>query len=668
MTSSPPTTLDHAIATAVHAGVRTILVHDASPEVFASIAARLTAEVGARFGTPRTVRLGGREDDGALFGDWAPRGDGALDLAWRPGALEPPPDGELIVTLTDLSHADRDLRRALLATTSGGPVYVERNGQQRVWTPRLWWLVGCPFDRVGAVTPHLIDRFAVRLRAESQSIPSIESLRRFIEDDSPLAAASPLPAPLYAPTQLRSSIAPTITDDALDRALTLVSGGPTAAPDLRRALALVRLAAADVTLRLTRASREAASRGADLATSQSGETLVDAAAARDAAPTVDATATVDAAAIDRCAAAFDLALRAPAPLSSPAQTPSPPPPVDPDLAGRLAGDLPRRPRPDRGTGPRAPVAPSSAPPRPAPTNETTTAIDDARDPTGASRYAEDAAPVLRDPETLRISFGARMAPQRGRGRILGSEPADTLSDLSLVDTMLAAARRRCFEAKHAGSPELPALRIKPADLRRRRRAPAPGDLLVVVLDHTSLDWSWGNALSRYLREAYVRRSAVALIQVGATATPAAPTAPITADELRARSLHIRNVRSKALYDALTPRPGRATPLAHGLALAADAIRAAATRGRSHAARIRLVVVSDGRGNVRLSDSQAGTLTLPTRTEGVRDALDVAAQIRTLRGVESVVLHRRDEIHADLPIQLARTLGGKAQSLRTGGRG
>lgn len=302
--------------------------------------------------------------------------------------------------------------------------------------------------------------------------------------------------------------------------------------------------------------------------------------------------------------------------------------------------------------------------------------------------------MLRDPETLRISFGARMAQLRGRGRILGSEPADTLTDLSLVDTMLAAARRRCFESRHAAArvaaldPDtsatgvgpsappiaLPALRIKPTDLRRRRRAPAPGDLLVVVLDHTSLDWSWGNALSRYLREAYVRRSSVALIQVGAapaTAAAAAATAvsaPVTADELRARSLQIRNVRSKALYDALTPRPGRATPLAHGLALAADAIRAAATRGRSHASRVRLVVVSDGRGNVRLSDSQAGTLTLPTRTEGVRDALDVAAQIRTLRGVEAVVLHRRDEVHADLPLQLARALGGKAQSLRTGGRG
>lgn len=389
-------------------------------------------------------------------------------------------------------------------------------------------------------------------------------------------------------------------------------------------------------------------------------------------------AIVDAAAIDRCAAAFDLALRAPAPLSPSPADPSTLPVTDPtgrDLS--LTAEPPRRPRPDPATRPRPPVAPSSAPPRPAPASETTTAIADAGAETGDSRYAEDAAPVLRDPETLRISFGARMAQQRGRGRVLGGEPADTLSDLSLVDTMLAAARRRCFEARRIVAPrtELPPLRIKPADLRRRRRAPAPGDLLVVVLDHTSLDWSWGNALARYLREAYVRRSSVALIQVGATAAtpagaaaPPAISAPTTADELRARSLHIRNVRSKALYDALTPRPGRATPLAHGLALAADAIRAAATRGRSHASRVRLVVVSDGRGNVRLSDSQAGTLTLPTRTEGVRDALDIAAQIRTLRGVEAVVLHRRDEVHADLPIQLARALGGKAQSLKSGGRG
>lgn len=188
--------VDRVVANAVLASVRTILLYDASPAVLERVAARLESQVTARFGSVRRVMLCGREDDETLFGGWAARGEGVregeLQLAWRPGLVEPS-TSEVVAVLHDVSHAGRDVRRALLLTTAGGPVYVERHGQQRSWSARIWWLVACPRNRVGAVSPHLIDRFAVRVGVERPPEHDVTALRAFLAaDGGPL----PLPAPL----------------------------------------------------------------------------------------------------------------------------------------------------------------------------------------------------------------------------------------------------------------------------------------------------------------------------------------------------------------------------------------------------------------------------------------------------------------------------------------
>jgi len=302
-----------------------------------------------------------------------------------------------------------------------------------------------------------------------------------------------------------------------------------------------------------------------------------------------------------------------------------------------------------------PIARSTAAPGPLPAAEAT--VSRVVEVPADSRYLEDTAPIPRDPETLRVSFGTRVTKRGGRGQILGSEPADSPVDLALTDTILAAAWRRLLRPSNAAG-----YRLSPSDLRRHRRAPSPGDLLVIVLDHTALDdCRWDLALTLYLRDAYVRRSTVSLIQVGAALPEAATAGSITSNELRARHLHLRNVRARALYEAMAAPRGRATPLAHGLELAAQTIRATTTRGRGRSTKIQLVVVSDGRGNVPLTDSHVGVIARPVRAEGVRDALEVAGQIRALRHVDAVVLHRRNDVHADLPIRLAEALGGTARS-------
>ena len=142
------------------------------------------------------------------------------------------------------------------------------------------------------------------------------------------------------------------------------------------------------------------------------------------------------------------------------------------------------------------------------------------------------------------------------------------------------------------------LRILRSDLRSYRRAPAAEQLFVVVLDYTSLeDCDWQAALLPHLSWAYVERAAACLVQVGSANAR---------NQFRADPVAARNLLSPSFGAALEEQHGAATPLAHGLELAGRAIRAGLEHGRGRAQRARLVVLTDGRGNVRLEASHAGT--------------------------------------------------------------
>jgi magnesium chelatase subunit D len=90
--------------------------------------------------------------------------------------------------------------------------------------------------------------------------------------------------------------------------------------------------------------------------------------------------------------------------------------------------------------------------------------------------------------------------------------------------------------------------------------------------------------------------------------------------------------------ALDRPPGRATPLAHGLTLAAAILRHETQQGGFLVSEAILVVVTDGRANVPLAISQtAAGPSAPVGQSGIRDALHVARTIRLLHRVRSVVI-------------------------------
>jgi magnesium chelatase subunit D len=245
-------------------------------------------------------------------------------------------------------------------------------------------------------------------------------------------------------------------------------------------------------------------------------------------------------------------------------------------------------------------------------------------------YPEDAVRPGGDIHLLRLGW-QRMLTGPPRGQPIGTQRAVGGRDIAVVATLLNAARFqrvRCpdhYRQRHV-------LHVRTTDLLSYRRAPRPRQLLVLLLDHTcrTQDWDWVEPLAPYLGWAYVARAVVGVVEVGA-----AVNVPVS--ELRATQFQARGVLDPRVSAALDRRPGHATPLAHGLTLAAGMLRHGIQQGGPAINEAVLVVVTDGRANVPLADSLAGTVPVNVGQRGVLDALQAARAIRTLRRVRAVVI-------------------------------
>jgi magnesium chelatase subunit D len=222
-----------------------------------------------------------------------------------------------------------------------------------------------------------------------------------------------------------------------------------------------------------------------------------------------------------------------------------------------------------------------------------------------------------------------------------------LHDLAIAASVFEAAKYWAIRRTH-GSHNDKWLIVRPSDLRQYRRLPVPETLLVLVIDYTALrKCAWEDALITHLEWAYTSRAGIALIRVGAKDSP---------HELRAEQILGRSLLAPQIDLALEAESGRATPLAHGLELASQTLRHAMLHGRAAMSKARLVVLTDGRGNVPLAASYAGKVVTPVNREGIDDALAVAAQIRSVSSLEIVFLDPQPSQHSELPLAFANALG------------
>ncbi|MFE4831624.1 hypothetical protein [Streptomyces sp. NPDC056672] len=622
------------VCAAVEPGLPGVLLFDLPPELTAPVTEVFAGLVGRAAGAPegtdgpdRAVSLttlgAATRDEDLWIRPRLARGPDGISFTLVPGPLTESPAGPSLVVVPDLARLSVSGMRAVVQLLGADVATVEHSGLRHRWRPRARWLAVCRAEDTERVPPHLLDRFPVRLSvAGLRTLPGTGT-----GTGTPQPGTDPHGAPLSLPLGDRvTDLGDRVTDPlgplpdawraalapgASRRPLALAEGlaprvlellGPDAGH--RRALALARIARALARL--------------------------------------DGATEVTAARADEAARLIGLP-RAPLPsVPAPASGPGLVPP-EPPRPGDRPGRAPRR--TDRGPdGQRrmpagrpvlAPEPAESIGPGPAP---------DAGAP--ATPYPEDRTAPSAESASLRTPWPRAAGPASTRGPVIGVRRSHDLRDLAFVRTAMEAAKYQAVRGNPAR------LAIAPGDLRGYARAPEPERLLALVLDHTCRsDQHWRDALEPFLQWAYVSRASAHVVEVGRGDA---------VSELRAESFAARSVLDPRITAALVRPPGRATPLAHGLDQAAQALRRAFQHHRAGLVEAWLVVVTDGRGNVPLDASRRGrTPDGPVGRTGVEDALAVAARIGGMdrTRLHSVVLDPLRLPYAELPHLLADALGG-----------
>jgi magnesium chelatase subunit D len=542
------------------------------------------------------------EDDDLLWGTpGLQAGDTAWTAHWNHGLLEPPQGALLLIVIPDLARISLPAARAAIALIEADTAQAARNGGDHKWQSNCCWLAACDSSERGKVSPHLLDRFALRLVHASPQGEYIA--RRLTQSANRRQAVNGRALPSVG------RLSP-VWRQRIDRAL--LEPSPALPPGL-------------VTYAL---NRRAAGQGlrADLALVRAAQAL-----ARLRGDDAVTRAHVDA------AAAWG--------KFSPAPAVTPAPAVDSGShsgadSSDQSGDAER----DDGDHSAHAAAVYAA-------------REQAAQAGGAIAAPAPAEGVTPEPavEALQLQPPPRRSLNRGRGSgaIIGVRATRTLDDLSAYHTVLEAIKARNLRLKewHDVHGETRTdLMLMPTDLRAYRRAPVVDKLLLLVIDFTSVrNTVWQDLLRRhYLWPAYVERKQIGLVRVGAKESPS---------HLQAESLIARSLLDLRLFAWFNSSPGTATPLAHGLLLAYQHLEAALMRKWQPLKTVNLVIFTDGRGNIPLEASRSGTEpAAPVGLQGYEDALKVARDIRGLHWVETTLFCPPAPYYSNLVSGLADALG------------
>lgn len=572
-----------------------VLLVDLPPALLVPLAHWLNVAADGHADDPRVVVLGAVHSDDELWSRSTTTVDGDFRFGPAPGLLVEPP-GELprTVVVPDLARATLAVVRAAVVLIGADHAVAERHGGSHAWSPRSRWLAACARADLARLSPHLLDRFAVRVdAADFGTHPSPDALRDALDVPNEQNLPSGLPTP---PRIVRDRPLPHLSSAAA--ALAVATVGPVHAPT-RRDLALARAARAAAVLE-----------GAPVAAPEH---------------------------VERAAAVLGLTRVAKPQLGQP---------PDDDLAEPLRQD----PSLATSLGPTSQRA--ALDPAQTRAGHARAILDKVAVPSEnsvAPLYPEDGPDALAEYASLREPWHPRSHASATRGQTVGTEPARDIADLALLASAVEAAKYRRVRQQDRLDGE-PRLTIRASDLRQHRRRPRPDTVLVLVLDHTCRrGWDWSAALAPYLRWAHVRHAALTVVELGHRDT---------ADELRAERYRTTNVLDVRLATSLERPIGRATPLASALDLALQDMRGRLRRGGTSAEGVWLVVVSDGRGNVPLAVSLRGELPHRVDREGVDDSVRVAANLGALTGTHRILLAPPNLTYrSDLPFALASAMNG-----------
>ncbi len=601
---SPDDSLLRGLAcAAIEPGLRALLLLDCGPRAFPGIidAAEALLRIVVSEPVERVTLSAGTSEEDDLWMDLRleASGNGRPHLTPRLGRLASAPESQTLklVTIPDLPGLGLAAQRACIALMDALVGVLARHGFHLAWPANYYWIAACPRARIGELPVHLLERFVLRLTPRapdgSTGTDRVTALGRQLREASSLPPSQPLgewPKRVSAGAKQNTQV----QDQAVVAATEWVSGP-------RRELALARLARG-----LARLEGSGTCEAKHIAAAGRLLGLQDPRAAR-------------------------AGEQQPGPPAKPLFIPSERPSAQAGASG--ASSTPAISRPDASSSPGA----GESPEKPVEPDTTSGLAARVAGPVAAAGdpFPEDKATPARELGSLRLparDSGITGAP---RGEVAGTQRALSTTDIAWVSTLLEAARfqvlRRGWLRKQ-GSGRGGGLILTPGDLRSWRRVPPAEQALIVVLDLTCLAGTqWEAGLVPHLQWAYVERAPVTLIQVGVAG-------PNEEDQLRANRIQGRNLLAPQVRAGFMARPGAATPLAHGLEMAAQAARHQLEHGRNRARHVRVVVVTDGRGNVPLQASLEGRVDSPVGSRGAEDALVAAGHLGELEQAEKFLLH------------------------------
>ena len=627
---------------ALNRGLRSILLFDISPVDLQQVAGVLISLLKAVTECKIVpIKLGTFESEDDLWGQiglWGELENQAFK--WQSGLLgKTENDQEIrLVIIPDLTKLSLPAMRACVVLMEADVVHLERHGQNLYWQPNLCWLVGCSSqpEEIGKISPHLLDRFAIRLNGKiNNNTDRVSQIKQLLNDErleqKSLFKEREIEPELQQWLKQVSISPPKMTSEALKRILDYTS--PSTVYH-RRELSLARFSSTFAQL--------------------------------------EAEEQVTVAHVDRVAKMIGLKLKQEIGNSNNQNINIIPiPGIDsPENELKSEPSLELKDKLKQNSGYNDPKKEKELPiykgdkPQSFP-DISLPNIEPLENP-----YIEDIAPLEREMASLKFPTRRFKSKAIARGTIIGVEKSSTVQDLAIVRTLLEAAKfQNIRQNNHLNSHRK--LKISPTDIYRHRRAPVAEQMLMVLIDYTCLEsCQWEEQLFPYISWAYTQRASIGIMQVGiATDSTILKEEElklsINFEELRAKKISAQNVLVPSINIALDlekTKKGKATPLAHGFDLTLQTLRHALQHGRNTIQKAVLVVISDGRGNVPLEASHLGEIKPPVGRKGFEDALEIAQKIGNLDNAEVVFLNPQPKQYPHLPLLLAQALGAKVVAI------
>ncbi|MDJ0844836.1 hypothetical protein [Crocosphaera sp.] len=616
---------------ALNPGLRSLLLFDSSPMGLQQIGSLLVSllKVTTNCENVVPVKLGTFESEDDWWGQMS-FGNQLETSAfqWQPGLLGQGENSDEIrlIIIPDLTQLSLAAMRACVVLMGADVAHLERHGQGKILQPNVCWLVGLSSQKeeIGKISPHLLDRFALRLNGKFQDNRNrITQIKQLLEQERKKELLSDEPeidVELQQWLQQAYLMKPAMTGEALERILNYSSVSNIYH---RRDISLTRFSTAFAQLEN---AEQVTVNHVDSVAQMIGLTLSENSTENRKIEQQKSTEVVE----------FE--------DFSDSETP-----ILPVLTSNEQANNNREisvNKPEQSNSLPTIIIPEIAP---------------LKEP-----YQEDDAPIEREMASLKLPTAGFRQKTIAKGTIIGAEKTNNAQDLDIIRTVLEAAKFYKIRQKNQQNNEQK-LTILPTDLYRHRRAPVAEQMLTLLIDYTCLDnCQWEDQLLPYISWAYTQRASVALIQVGIAPENIDPsTIQINPQELRAKKIFAQSILVPSIgrgLDLDETQKGKATPLAHGLDLTLNTLRHALQHGKNTIHKAILVVISDGRGNVPIEASYLGKIQTPVGRKGVEDALEIAQKIGNLDQVETIFLNPQSQQYPELPLLLAKALGAKVVSI------